>query len=562
MDDARTDNVALVIEAMYQVAADPETWEQLVEALGEGGEDPPEHAARELARSEDIARLVSRPEEGPGAAHHARGDIGWVLLSASRRVTAVNPAAEAIMADGLGRVALGRPIVFQDEINEEALLRAISQARGQRTGHTILRLERDADEGPRFAYVVPARTVPGVVDAVAVDLADDDQAFAIVFPAVEETGRLWASVRESFGLTPAEVRLARKLRDGKALKEAADDLDVSINTVRNQLRAIFDKMGLKRQSDLVRALTELSSIASAIDAHAPVHGGIGAGDAPPVQSIVLPDGRRLAYREYGDPSGRALLSFHEGLGSSLLPPGTQALAMELKLRIIAGERPGFGQSDPRSDYSFDGVAEDMVVLCDHLGLAKVRIGAMLSGAPSAVQTAIRLGDRAVKISLYSGRPPRPIESQARNPLMLFRSRIENNPWVLETFFAVLRLRLSPALIGRMLRSSIRHAPADLAFIDERPEVIDFIAAYISEALAKTSRGPADELRAFRRGRNLTVDGLKATVVVWHGEEDVLAPLPDLLAYLGDKASEVTIKPGVGHMLALKHWEEILRATAA
>ncbi len=561
MDDARTDNVALVIEAMYQVAADPETWEQLIEALGEGGEDPSEAAARELARSEDIARLVSRPGEGPGGARRARDDIGWVLLSASRRITAANQAAELVMADGLGALRVGQPIRFDDAANDEALTQALGQARAQVAGQTILRLQRDAYEGPRFAYVVPARSLPGVLDAAAIELTEDDQAYAIVFPAVEETGRLWVSIRESFGLTPAEVRLARKLRDGKALKEAADDLDVSVNTVRNQLRAIFDKMGLKRQSDLVRALTELSSIAGVIDAHSP-GGEIGAHDAPPVHSIILPDGRRLAYRDYGDPDGRTILSFHEGVGSSLLPPGTHGLARELKLRIIAGERPGFGQSDPRSDYSFDGVAEDMVILCDRLGLTRVRIGAVLSGAPSAVQTAIRLGDRAVSVSLYSGRPPRPVGAHARNTLMLFRSRIESNPWVLETFFAVLRLRISPAVIGRLLRSASRHAPADLAFLDDRPETVDFIAAYIAEALAKSSRGPADEVRAFRRGRNLTVEGLKAPVVVWHGEEDVLAPLPDLLTYLGDKASEVKIKPGVGHMLTLKHWEEILRAAAA
>lgn len=561
MDDAKIDNVALVIETMYRFAADPEAWEQLIEVLGEDAEEPPPAAARDLAHSTDIARLVRRPDEGPGAARRGRSDIGWVVLSARRRVTAFNTVASAVMEDGVGRLVVGREIAFDDPVNSEALLRALAQDR-EALGQTILKLAREGEEGPRYAYVVPARALPGVAEEAAIELADEDQAVAIVFPAVEETGRLWASIRESFGLTAAEVRLAARLRDGRALKEAAEELDVSVHTVRNQLRAIFDKMGLKRQSDLVRALTELSAVASAIETQGRGPGpGKAAADAPPVLSLTLADGRRLAYREYGASTGRAILYFHEGLGSSLLPPGTHALARDLHLRLVCAERPGFGLSDPRPDYSFDGVAEDMVALCDTLGLKTVRIGALLSGAPSAIETAIRLGPRASEIHLYSGRPPRPVQTR-RNALTQFRARIESNPWVLDTFFAILRQRVSPGLVGRILRRSSAHSPADLAYIDDHPEAVDFVAGYIGEALARTSRGPADEVRAFRRGRNLTAEALRAPLVVWHGEEDVFSPLPDLLAYLGDKAADVRIKPGIGHLLALKHWEELLRAMAA
>ncbi|WP_309642880.1 alpha/beta fold hydrolase [Phenylobacterium sp.] len=563
MDAERDAKAALVIETMYRVAADLENWEQLIDALsaeGEGdGEDLSVQSIRDLAHSEDIARLLSNTEEGPLANRQPRRDIGWMVMSREGRVIAANPAARTVMEDGLGELRVGASPSFSDPANAEALHRALDQARALAGGRIILKLERDAEEGPRFAYVIPARDLPRAIgpDEVAQD------AFAVVFPAIEETGRLWAAMRESFGLTAAEVRLAMKLRDGRALKEAADDLDVSVNTVRNQLRAIFEKMGLNRQSDLIRALTELSSVANAMDADGPDRGmEYAVLDAPPVRSIVLADGRRLAYREYGDPSGRAILSFHEGLGSSLMPPATQKLALEFGLRIISAERPGFGQSDPRPDYSFDGVAEDMVALCDRLGLDEIRIGALLSGTPSALRTAIRLGSRVDEVHLYSGRPPRRVDNAARNPLALFRARIETNPWVVETLFAILRLRVSPSQVEKVLRRSVAHSPSDKAFIEEHPELLGFIAAYVGEALARTSRGPADEVRAFRRGQNLTVTELRAPVVVWHGEDDVLAPLPDLLAFLGDAPKELRIKPGIGHLLTLKHWEEILRRAAA
>jgi len=74
-------------------------------------------------------------------------------------------------------------------------------------------------------------------------------------------------------------------------------------------------------------------------------------------------------------------------------------------------------------------------------------------------------------------------------------------------------------------------------------------------------GAACELRAFRLGGNMTPSELTAPVVVWRGEEDALAPLADILADLGDRAREVWVIEGIGHMMVLKHWDEILQQMA-
>lgn len=548
------DHAQLVIETMYQVAADPEGWEQLIEVLGEGGlgREPDADFVRGLAISEDIARLTRDADELPAG---GRPDLGWMLLTARGKVSAHNPAARMVMEDGLGVLEIGREIGFDNPDNQEALAEALARTRKARQGQVILKLERGDEAGPSFAYVIPARTLPAVV-GVGLVIPEEDETYAVVFPAAAETGVLWTSIRESFGLTAAEARLARKLRDGRTLQEAAEVLSVSVNTVRNQLRAVFDKMGLKRQSDLIRALTELSSLASTIDMQTPIRQPVE--EAPPVRAITLSDGRKLAYREYGDPRGKALLSFHEGLGSSLLPPDTDALARRLGLRIVCADRPGFGQSDIRGDYSFDGVAQDMVELCDQLGLDEVRVAGVLSGALCAIATGIRLGPRAVKVMVCSGRSPRPPEGG--NPLVQFRRRMEDNPWVLETLFSILRLRISPAMLERILRR--QGSPGDLAYLDAHPEAATYVAAYVAEALARTGRGPADEVRAFRRARNMDLAGLRAPLIVWHGEQDRLAPAASMLVFAGDRASEVRVTPEIGHFLALKHWEEILTGAAA
>ena len=76
----------------------------------------------------------------------------------------------------------------------------------------------------------------------------------------------------------------------------------------------------------------------------------------------------MSYRNYGNPAAPTLLAFHEGLGSSLLPYETQAIASRLGLRVVCADRPGFGGSDRHPGYSFQSVAEDNTALCDALGV--------------------------------------------------------------------------------------------------------------------------------------------------------------------------------------------------
>ena len=61
-------------------------------------------------------------------------------------------------------------------------------------------------------------------------------------------------IQRLFGLTPAESSLALLLADGQSLDEAAVQLGVRKNTARAQLRAIFSKTGVTRQTALVRLL--------------------------------------------------------------------------------------------------------------------------------------------------------------------------------------------------------------------------------------------------------------------------------------------------------------------
>ncbi len=63
-----------------------------------------------------------------------------------------------------------------------------------------------------------------------------------------------ARLERFYGLTPAEAQLTALLVQGLRLEEAAEKLNVSLNTVRSHLRQIFTKTGTNRQSEVVRII--------------------------------------------------------------------------------------------------------------------------------------------------------------------------------------------------------------------------------------------------------------------------------------------------------------------
>jgi DNA-binding CsgD family transcriptional regulator len=61
-------------------------------------------------------------------------------------------------------------------------------------------------------------------------------------------------LRRCYGLTVAEARLATTLLEGRSLKDAADLSGVTHNTAKSQLKSIFLKTQVQRQSELVKLL--------------------------------------------------------------------------------------------------------------------------------------------------------------------------------------------------------------------------------------------------------------------------------------------------------------------
>lgn len=190
---------------------------------------------------------------------------------ARRAPMAVAPTRyDILFLDRHGAPLGGAPRDLTIEDLEAVMLARAQLAHG--ASRVILRLAGE-DGAPVFAYLTRADDLPpGIGGDGARELGPE--AMALLLPASDLDATLAQMLRESFGLTTAEARLAVLLAHGLTLAEAAERVGVSIHTVRNQLRAVFDKLGLNRQSELVRALTQLAQLAMNAFSWTPASSGL------------------------------------------------------------------------------------------------------------------------------------------------------------------------------------------------------------------------------------------------------------------------------------------------
>ena len=565
---SQTDDLpaARVLEALYALAAQPDTWAELIAVLDMGGEDTEASEAVRLATglARGAERIAARAQaaQTASAVPPTPAEIGILILSRSGRVLSENARGQSL------RHRLGfTPTVDGPVLTHEANLDVINDIRRAggdlETVPILARLWLSDDPDVAFVYLLAASALS---TDLQVDLSPWDNekgALAILVPSDADNHAFWNSVKAGFNLTPAELKLAGLLKDGLTLKEAAAEQGLSVNTLRNQLNAIFGKLGVHRQSELIRSLTRLAGL----HPHLPIAlqqadtQSIVLAQLPELRFLVLPDGRRLAYRQYGPQDGRPVVFCHGGLGASLLPLGAESLCHRLRLRALCPERAGIGRSDPRLGGGFAGAAEDMAAFFDQLDLPPLQLCAFTSGARYALAAAALLGHRVTGVLLLSPRLPPGPGGDDKSPMVRFQQTISRSLWVTESLLSIMRLRLTRPIMDQLVRASAT-SPGDTAYLDDHPEVIDTFLLALKETWNKSSAAAAAEIRSLRTEGPPDFQAITARVEIWHGKEDTYAKAEVVGAYYQVAPHALRIVPGIGNYLIQKHWTEILTALAS
>jgi pimeloyl-ACP methyl ester carboxylesterase len=115
----------------------------------------------------------------------------------------------------------------------------------------------------------------------------------------------------------------------------------------------------------------------------------------PTGFAVVPDGRRLAFCEWGDPRGAPVVYLHGFPGSRYLRHVGTAYA-DAHLRVITYDRPGYGLSDAAPGRIVADTAADVATLADHLGLDRFAVVGVSAGGVHAFAVAATLPDRVTR----------------------------------------------------------------------------------------------------------------------------------------------------------------------
>jgi len=182
-----------------------------------------------------------------------RFPTGVCVLDAKGNVLQTNLAADRLLAGGDGLTIRQGRLVAARSNDARVMGRLMLAAAQTGNGHGLsagghIALERPSGRRPLSVTISPVRSL----GAVAVD----GRAAALVFIAdPEEHVELRLDLlRQLWGLTRSEARVASLVAAGMSLEEISEKLSIQANTARAHLKQVFSKTDTGRQAELVSLL--------------------------------------------------------------------------------------------------------------------------------------------------------------------------------------------------------------------------------------------------------------------------------------------------------------------
>ena len=272
----------------------------------------------------------------------------------------------------------------------------------------------------------------------------------------------------------------------------------------------------------------------------------------PVPGLLrLPDGRELAWYEFGDPSGTPCI-YMAGTPESGLAGGCyDAAAREAGVRWISVDKPGYGHSDLKPYRSFLDWPADVSALVAHLGLERFAVAGESGGGAHALAVAYALPERVSVVALLA--PMGPVDGAERfagmRPTNVLVFRLARHaPVLLRLGSLVMRCVV---LLGQRFPALAERLEAAAPEVDRRAtQDRDYsIRGFaVVDAYRSGSRAAADELALFARPWGFRLSEVRTPAHIWHGTADVNVPfriaenmareLPDVTTHFVDGAAHL------------------------
>ncbi|MFM9591160.1 alpha/beta fold hydrolase [Streptomyces scabiei] len=302
-----------------------------------------------------------------------------------------------------------------------------------------------------------------------------------------------------------------------------------------------------------------------------------------LKTVKTPSGERtIAYETWGDPKAHPVFLLHGTPGSRLGPRLRTFDLHKLGVRLIAYDRPGYGDSDRHRRRTVVDAAVDVSIIAEDLDLKKYSVVGRSGGAPHALACAARnIGSQVASVAaLVSLAPPDADgdgldwhKEMSESNVSTYELLDRHAPDVTELGALLARnaetIRRDPTVFLASLREEMPNV--DRVIVEDAGIRQHLLRNYLSavgraEQGAEESVDPrapmgwVDDLVAFRThwGFELKeIDG-SVPVMLWHGERDVFAPVAHF-HWLTKRipSAKAVLQPSAAHFAALPALPQVL-----
>ena len=273
----------------------------------------------------------------------------------------------------------------------------------------------------------------------------------------------------------------------------------------------------------------------------------------------LPDGRTLAYCEFGDPAGDPIFHAHGVPSSRLEGALLHDAALQHGFRVLSTDRPGIGRSTYLPGRRLLDYPKDLSSLADALGLERFGVmGGSGGGAHTAV-CAYAIPERlTVNVTMcpftHFAEFPAPHTLLSGAEAMTWRmSRL--SPVLVFAMCGVmgLAIRAAGARYERWAATATAGADGpDGEVARAHPEKMARMGRVTAEAFAQGGRGVAVDSMIQYSDWGFRLADMQGPMHLFHGTEDGLVPF-EFGQHIADHAPNCTFHPleGWGHFITLK-----------
>lgn len=277
------------------------------------------------------------------------------------------------------------------------------------------------------------------------------------------------------------------------------------------------------------------------------------------EQVMRPGGRQLSVRQRGALDGFPLLVL-DGAGSRVLARLLDAVAQEAGARLLAPDRPGFGESDAQPGRTIADWADDAEAIAGHYDLDAFAVLGISGGTPFAIATAAQLPARVTRLGVLGGvsplDDPRVLEG-ASNATRLGFVLSRRAPWLMQAAFGRLG-RQARRDADKAVRRLFATRPED-GHVLEDPSMMPVLRDELPLMFANP-RENAWEFRLMARPWGVEPEDVAAPTLLWYGSADTVHP-PAMGRHLAARIPQATldIRPGVGTFALLEHSRAHLEA---